>query len=518
MASEELRPIPSEQPVRVPLEIFRQAVEQSALAISITDAQSRILYSNGAFEQVTGYGADEVVGQKESILSYKVTPKLVYETMWAQLLRQRAWNGMLVNRRKDGSRYLADLTITPVVGEDGKTTHYLGMHRDVTKMHRLERLAQNSKRRLESLVDAAQVAIVMLEEQGAGEDRVVLDNQEYKKLIGELGPEPVRPILGAIRTRMGTEFDKFRRKSQSLGPQEIYVDDSHGKRRWFSCSVAWIDELDGEAEAFYEPMARKYMLLTFQDITPLKEQQEAIRINGLRALLAEQERIQSLRETLSGAVFQLQGPFNMLAAAVRMLERRMAGTQGETGDPVLASLQEAMRSGVETLDTLRACVPKQAVEATAPVNLNEVLRDVLHLATPRLLADGVVVEWQPAPELPPLAGRPNQLSALFKNLVDNALDAIHESRRRQRELRLSTLAHPDHVEVVIEDSGPGIPEEWRLKAFEPFFTTKGADRQHIGMGLTVAQEVVAGHGGLIAIDPSYEAGCRMRVQFSRSPA
>lgn len=517
MAPEEPSPTVSEDPARVPLEIFRQVVEQSALAISITDPQARIVYANTAFQRVTGYDTPEVLGLKESILSYKVTPKLVYETMWAQLLRQRPWNGLLVNRRKDGSRYLAELTITPVAGEDGRTSHYLGMHRDVTEMHRLERQVQNGKRRLESVVDSAQVAIVMLEERDGtvdgGDDRVVLDNQEYKKLIGDLGPEPMRPILAAIRARLGPGLDEARRKGKALSLQEVYVDRPDGKRRWFACSLSWIDELDGEAEAFYEPRQHKYLLLTFQDITPLKEQQEAIRINGLRALLAEQERIQSLREALSGAVFQLQGPFNMLAAALRMLERKTEGGQGDASDTVLASLQEAMKSGSEALETLRACIPAQAAEATSAVSLNEVLHDVLRLSTPRLLADGVVVEWQPDPALPTLNGRPRQLTTLFRHLMDNALEAIHESRRKQRDLRLATTTYPDHVEVSVEDSGPGIPEEWRLKAFEPFFTTKGADAQHIGMGLTVAQEIVAGHGGFIEIDPGFAPGCRVRVQL-----
>lgn len=504
MAPEE----PQQTATDVPLDVFRQAVEQSALAISITDPQACILYANQAFQRVTGYAEAEVAGQRESILSYRVTPRLVYETMWAQLRRKRPWNGLLVNRRKDGARYLADLTITPVLDDQGHTTHYLGMHRDVTEVHRLERLAQNQKQRLESLVDAAQVAIVMLDEQ----DRVVLDNHEYKKLIGALGKEPARPILDALRARLGTGFDEARRKGRGLGPLELYVNREAGKRAWFACSVSWIDELDGGADAFYEPKPRQYMLLTFQDITPLKEQQEAIRINGMRAVLAEQERIRSLREALSGAVFQLQGPINLLAAALRMLERR---ADINPHDPLLASLQEALRAGSQTLDTLRACVPAEEVEALGPVNLNEILRDVLRLATPRLLADSVVVEWQPDAELPAINGRPQQLAALFKHLVDNALDAIHESRRPQRELRVATRALKDHVEVTLVDSGPGIPEEWRLKAFEPFFTTKGADQQHIGMGLTVAQEVVARHGGLIEFDPAEGPGCRVRVQLPR---
>ena len=124
-----------------------------------------------------------------------------------------------------------------------------------------------------------------------------------------------------------------------------------------------------------------------------------------------------------------------------------------------------------------------------------------------------MVDWQPAPELPAIPGRVTQLSTLFKQLVDNAVEALHESRGGPRELRVATLGGTDHLEVVIEDSGPGIPDEWRFKVFEPFFTTKGADQHHLGMGLAIAQEIVARHGGTLDIDAAYRSGCRMRVQL-----
>ena len=192
--------------------LFRQAVEQAALAISITDAHANILYANSAFQRITGYRQDEIVGHNESILSYRVTPKLVYETLWAQIQRQRPWNGLLVNKRKDDNRYLADVTITPVVNEEGETTHYLGMHRDVTEVHRLERQVQNQKTLIESVVDAAQVAIVLLDEK----ERVLLDNQEYKKLIGDLGKEPAVKLLAALRAQMGDAFSKAYDKHRNI--------------------------------------------------------------------------------------------------------------------------------------------------------------------------------------------------------------------------------------------------------------------------------------------------------------
>jgi nitrogen fixation negative regulator NifL len=498
----------SQQPTDevLPSHLFRQAVEQAALAISITDARANILYANGAFQRITGYEHEEIIGHNESMLSYRVTPKLVYETLWAQIQRQRPWNGLLVNKRKDGSRYLADVTITPVVDGEGMTTHFLGMQRDVTEVHRLERQVQNQKTLIESVVDAAQVAIVLLDEK----ERVLLDNQEYKKLIGDLGKEPALKLLAALRAQMGEAFAKAYDKHRNIAAREVSIELSNHHKRWFSCAVSWFEEHDVGADAFYEPTRRHYLLLTIQDIGELKRQQEALRINSLRALLAEQERIQGLRETLAGAVYQLQEPLNMMSAVANMMERRR-DTSGDA--TAVGALEEAMQKSRDALEKLRACIPAQGSEEMQSVDLNEVLVDVLKLATASLLSSGVVVEWLPSASPVTLSGHAAQLTNLFKQLVTNAVEAMNERRGGQRELRLSCSAHADHVEVLVEDSGPGIGDEMRYKIFQPFFTTKGAARQHLGLGLAMAQEVVNRHGGTIDIDPAYRTGCRVRVQL-----
>ncbi len=491
---------------KVPSHLFRQAVEQAALAISITDARANILYANSAFARITGYGQDEVLGHNESILSYRVTPKLVYETLWAQIQRQRPWNGLLVNKRKDGSRYLADVTITPVVNSEGDTTHYLGMQRDVTEVHRLERQVQNQKTLIESVVDATQVAIVLLDEQ----ERVVLDNLEYKKLIGDLGKEPAVKLLAALRGQMGEAYARAHDRHRDIAAHEVCIEVPNKPARWFSCAVSWFEEHDVGADAFYEPLRRHYLLLTLQDISENKRQQEALRINSLRALLSEQERIQGLREMMAGAVYQLEGPLNMLGAAVNMMARKRC----EGSDlPAAGVLEEAMQKSREVLETLRASIPDHGDETMQLIDLNDVLADVLKLTTASLLSSGIVVEWSPSGTPATLAAHPAHLINMFKQLVTNAIEAMNERRGGSRELRVSCKAGADHFEVFVEDSGPGIADDLRYKVFQPFFTTRGAAKQHLGLGLAMAQEVVSRHGGTIDIDPDYHAGCRVRVQL-----
>jgi protein-histidine pros-kinase len=158
-------------------------------------------------------------------------------------------------------------------------------------------------------------------------------------------------------------------------------------------------------------------------------------------------------------------------------------------------------------------MPEEPAEAEVPVNVNELLHEVLVLLTDRLLAAGVTVEWKPAPVLAPVPGRPTQLRNVFKQLIDNAIEAMNEQRGAQRELRILTHPEADGVGVYLEDTGPGIPETLRRRVFEPFFTTKRPTGGSAGMGLAIAQEIVSRHQGLIEIDPNYSGGCRMHLRF-----
>jgi nitrogen fixation negative regulator NifL len=487
--------------------LFFEAVEQSPMAISITDLEATILYTNPAFAAVTGYSSSEVVGQNQSLLSDETTPSSVYQALWGELLQRRPWNGRLLNRRKDGARYLADLTIVPVVTTGGQVTHYLAMHRDVTAMHRLEQQVRNQKALIESVVDAAPMVIAVLDDN----ERVVLDNQAYKKLMGDMrGHEPATALLGALKTSMGEALEQMRHRGQGFSEQVVSFHSELGREpRWFSCSGTWIQERELSADGFFEPHRREYLVLIAAEITALKRRQEETRINALRALAAEEELTAGMREVLSGAIFQMQGPLNVIAAAADMLRRRsLAGTE-----PVRGVLEQALEAGMQALATLKASMPADVDEPRMPINLNELMREVLGISTDRLLKDGVVVDWRPTAVLPTVIGQERRLRCLFKQLVDNALDAMSGRGCLRRELGIATSTDGDWVQITITDTGPGIPEALRRKVFEPFFTAKATAGRHVGMGLAMAQDLANQHAGTIEIDAEYQEGCRIHVRL-----
>jgi PAS domain S-box-containing protein len=115
------------------------AVEHAAEGIMITDSKANIQYVNPAFEQITGYSADEVVGKKASILKSGRQGKTFYDEMWKTLNSGNTWKGHITNRRKDGMLYEEDSAISPITDYMGNIISFVAVKRDVTEQLRLQK-------------------------------------------------------------------------------------------------------------------------------------------------------------------------------------------------------------------------------------------------------------------------------------------------------------------------------------------------------------------------------------------
>jgi nitrogen fixation negative regulator NifL len=487
--------------------LFVETVEQAPVAISITDKKARILYVNQEFCRVTGYRPEDILGENESLLSDKCTPREMYYDLWHTISSKKIWRGTLCNRHSSGQRYLSDLTIAPMLNESGAITHYIGMHRDITKSYESEKKVSNQKLLIESVINSSPIAMVVLDDQ----DRVILDNHNYKALVSDLDKgEPATYFLRLLRDEMGDLWSQLQSKEQGFNNREFKVENKGSQRiRWFSCAGNWFIENEVNADAFFDNTPKQYLILTLTDITRQRRQMEELHIQTLKTVMAEDERVRGIRETLLGAMHQIQMPMNQIKAAEQILRHK----QDDQHAGLLQILQQIQQSGEEAVATMQKCIPEILQTAVIPVNLNQILHEVLLLSNQRIFSNDIVVHWQPLPQLPTLLGSENRLRILFKQLIDNAIDAICESDGKEQRIKITSDTDADLIYVCIEDSGSGIPVEKRAKVFEPFYTTRPMGGNQAGMGLVMAKEIVNQHQGFIEIDPDCDRGCRFKISF-----
>jgi len=118
------------------LRLQSTALNSTANAIFISDINGDIVWVNPAFTQLTGYSAEEVIGQNTRILRSEMQTSAFYTEMWDTILGGNPWRGELISRRKNGDLYVEEMSITPVTDGFGQVTHFVAIKQDVTQRNR----------------------------------------------------------------------------------------------------------------------------------------------------------------------------------------------------------------------------------------------------------------------------------------------------------------------------------------------------------------------------------------------
>ncbi|HLA77940.1 MAG TPA: PAS domain S-box protein [Vicinamibacteria bacterium] len=124
------------------------ALNAAANAVGITDRDGRIVWVNPAFSRLTGYSAEEAVGQSFRLLRSGVHDQPFYESLWGTILAGQVWQGEVINRRKDGTLYHEQAAITPVRDSAGAITHFIAVKEDISARKQAEEALRQSEERL----------------------------------------------------------------------------------------------------------------------------------------------------------------------------------------------------------------------------------------------------------------------------------------------------------------------------------------------------------------------------------
>ena len=164
---------PAEQEGHASLQALMRAVDQAKEAVLVTTANDldapgpKIVYANSAFESMTGYTEEEIMGENPRILQGPETDRDTLDRLRSQLEAGEPWSGEAVNYRKDGTPYVVQWNTAPMRGDDGAIQYWVSLQRDVTERRRLEDALRAERNVLKNVIDASPAAILRTDEQGS---------------------------------------------------------------------------------------------------------------------------------------------------------------------------------------------------------------------------------------------------------------------------------------------------------------------------------------------------------------
>jgi diguanylate cyclase (GGDEF)-like protein/PAS domain S-box-containing protein len=281
------------------LKLQSAALEAAANAIVITNVDGTIVWVNRAFTVMTGYSEKEVLGKNPRLLKSEEQPESYYATLWSTISSGAVWKGEIVNRRKDGTTYIEEMTITPVTRNvsDSANKYFVAITQDITERKRSEEMLQNSENKYRALFEDAADANWLMNETGFLDcNSAALEMFGYSAGAPMLHPADISPPNQPDGTCSRTAAD-----------QKIAAAFLHGKERF-----EWLHQRKNgnvfPAEVCLTALTlsgRPTLLATVRDITDRKVAEERIQylayydaLTGLPNRTLLQDR---LAKTLAGA-------------------------------------------------------------------------------------------------------------------------------------------------------------------------------------------------------------------------
>ena len=485
----------------------RMTVAETLLSASILEAipdavvavnrQGVIIQINSQTESLFAYTRDELIGQKiEVLVPERQRPEhdRHREQFHSKPKIRRMGSGLdLYGRRRDGSEFPVEISLSPVATGDGMMV--LSVIRDISDRKRIEeelrraneeldrrksRELRDSQSRLALIVDSSQDAII-----GKNLDGIVTHwNKGAEHIYGYTAQEMIgRPISVLAPPDRTDEIPSILRKIRQ-GQRVEYFESvrlTKDKRNLnMSISVSPIYDAEGSVVGA-STIAR--------NITAQKKIEDQLR---------QSQKMEAVGRLAGGVAHDFNNLLGVVTACSELLEARLDVESMEYID----NIREAAKRGASLTRQLLAFSRKQPVQ-TQLLDLNQRLKEVSKLLRP-LMGDDVEVVLPARPAAPVVEVDPGQLDQIVLNLAVNARDAMPHGGKLVLETaafecdesfaREHQMTPGPYVMLAVSDNGTGMDEATRSRIFEPFFTTKDTGKG-TGLGLATVYGIVKQSGG-----------------------
>jgi len=505
------------------LRLQSAALEAAANAIVITDRNGTIQSVNSAFTALTGYTALEAVGQNPRILKGGKQDEAFYRKLWQTISSGQVWTGELTNRRKDGSLYAEEMTITPLRNPDGVIIRYIAIKQDITERKRAAESLRQSEEQFRAMFDLASVGIAQSDPHTEQWLRV---NKKMCEITGYSAGELLQLRVPDITYPEDRQVDQeaFERVVRGEAPdyrmEKRYIR-KDGALVWVNVNMTVIRDAAGQ------PLRT---VAAIEDITERRRAQAEL--ENLQRQLVDASREAGMAEIATSVLHNVGNVLNSinvstglvvasvkksrapsLARVVILLQEHAQDlgafiTQDSRGKHVPAHLaqlaehlQAEQEANVRELELLRRNVDhvkeivalQQNYASFGGVkemnNVVDLVEDSLRINEGALSRHEVEVVREFG-SVPTLNVEKHKILQILVNLLRNAKYACHDSGRADKRLTVRVANGEGRIRISVIDNGVGIPPENLTRIFNHGFTTR-KDGHGFGLhsGALAAQEM-----------------------------
>ena len=476
--------------------VLESSTEYSIIA---TDINGVILEYNSGSANLFGWTKEEVIGKMRIGQTFRTDDRS--RGVIQEISRKVEAEGMteyeLQRIRKDGSLFQAHAIVTARKDASGKILGFLEIARDITEKLALEKELRETKDYLENIVQSSVDAIVTTDPKG----RITFLNRAFEEMVGRSRENIIGLPIHQFYLNGLHEARKIMailREKGSLKNYETKVVKKDGTVSILT-SASLLQDESGQIIG---------TLGVFKDLTEKKKLEEEL--IKTQAHLIEVGKLRALGELVAGVAHEVNNPLMAADAFLHVIRENLA--KEDENQKRLELIQRCNERIAKIINHLLH-FSRQSKFAFRKVDINEPIENALMITGQQLLNHGIRLLKTFSPNMPKIWGDANQLEQVFLNLISNAKDAMEKSdRKRELTITISLLHHNgwNDVEIVVRDTGTGIPQDNVEKIFEPFFSTKEVGKG-TGLGLSICYGIIEAHGGRIEVESKLEEGTTFRV-------
>lgn len=482
---------PADEEQDIERRILSRAVEQSPVSVVITDTQGCIEYVNPQFTKVTGYTAEEAIGQNPRILKSDKQPAAFYRILWQTITSGRDWNGEFCNLKKNGEEYWEKATISPVKDATGKITHFLALKEDITARRQAQLRLRESEERYRQMVEDTDNIVTRVDAAG----NYTFLSRAAKRLFGEtarVGSLAFENVHPDDRARTMESYSRWITDQPRRIQFENRVLDASGETRYIHWTISFRFGPDGSLRATTS---------IGHDMT---------RDHQLRQLREDVDRITR---------HDLKAPLLGIISVPQLLLEQKNLTEDQRG--LIQAMEDA---GYHMLRLINLSLDIYKIETGAyrlrprKVNLRDVLERVITGIARSFPGRKVLVE---RPDLEPeqletertspylIYGEELLCHSTLSNLLRNALAATPKG-----EVTRVTLFPGEPAQVTIHNPLP-VPREVRHRFFEKYVSSGKASGT--GLGTYSARLLTRVQNGILNMQTSEKEGTTLTITLPRPP-